>query len=109
MRGVDAATADGRPFTVSADAYVVAAGGIENARLLLDSEAGDGVALGNAHDAVGCHLTEHLEYRLGVLVPDDRAVFHRLGGYDMRPVAGGIASTMLTNNSHHSRQSFQPE
>jgi len=58
-------TLGGRRFTVAARHYVLATGGIENARLLLLSgpEVGGAPAgLGNAHDLVGRYLMVHLEY-----------------------------------------------
>ena len=58
---------DGR-FTVRARIYILAAGGIENARLLLLSESEAGVGLGNDHDLVGRFFMLHLEYSGGVIV-----------------------------------------
>ncbi len=57
----------GRRGTVRARHYVLAAGGIENARLLLlsDSVARDG--LGNRHDMVGRYFQDHPRCRLGML------------------------------------------
>ena len=61
---------DGR-FTVRARVYILAAGGIENARLLLLSENEAGIGLGNHHDLVGRFFTLHLEYFGGVIVRTD--------------------------------------
>ncbi|MFC3688770.1 FAD-dependent oxidoreductase [Aquipuribacter hungaricus] len=55
--------------TVEARAYVLAGGGIENARLLLASRAGSPAGLGNDHDQVGRHFMEHPHYLAGVVVP----------------------------------------
>lgn len=55
---------DGR-FTVRAKFYVLACGGIENARLLLLSEDERGVGLGNENDLVGRYFMLHLEYEGG--------------------------------------------
>ncbi len=57
---------DGR-FTVRARIYILAAGGIENARLLLLSESATGIGLGNERDLVGRFFMLHLEYSGGVI------------------------------------------
>lgn len=61
---------DGR-FTVRARIYVLAVGGIENARLLLLSDNETGIGLANNHDLVGRFFMLHLEYSCGVIVLAD--------------------------------------
>ncbi len=82
---------DGR-FTVRARIYILATGGIENARLLLLSESNAGLGLGNEHDLVGRFFMLHLEYSGGVIdladpyvdlmfqTGENGARFRRLGG-----------------------------
>lgn len=53
------ATLAGNEFSVKAKFYVLATGGIENARLLLNSDAQVKVGLGNEHDLVGRYFMEH--------------------------------------------------
>ena len=56
-----------RRLTVYARIYVVAAGGIENARLLLLSGKDGGNGLGNNYDLVGRFFMVHLEYPGGII------------------------------------------
>lgn len=60
---------DGR-FTIRARIFILATGGIENARLLLLSKSESGVGLGNDYDLVGRFFMLHLEYSGDVI---DRA------------------------------------
>lgn len=81
---------DGR-LTVRARIYVLAAGGIENARLLLLSGKDGGNGVGNDHDLVGRFFMVHLVYSGGVIalanpytnfkfhIGDDGASYNRFG------------------------------
>jgi len=53
-------TLDGKSFEAKARTYVLATGGIENARLLLLSNRNQENGLGNDHDLVGRYFMEHL-------------------------------------------------
>ena len=55
----------GNRFWVQAREYVLAAGGIENARLLLASNRQVGNGLGNENDLVGRYFMEHVHFPLG--------------------------------------------
>lgn len=60
IRGLDCSTLDGTTFRVDADRVVLAAGAIENARLLLASGVGD-------PDVVGAGFCEHPHYYRGAV------------------------------------------
>ena len=57
--GVSVVTSDGKRFRVSAPIVVVACGGIENARLLLESRSRHPSGLGNDHDQLGRYYMDH--------------------------------------------------
>jgi len=59
VRALRLATLQGRRFTVCARAYVLACGGLENARLLLAANRQVNVGLGNRHGNVGRYFMEH--------------------------------------------------
>lgn len=60
-------TNDGEAFEVRASSFVLAGGGIENARVLLASRSTSPAGLGNHHDQVGRYFMEHPHYLAGVL------------------------------------------
>ena len=62
-------------FSVKAQAYVLATGGIENPRLLLASRGRHPNGLGNGHDLVGRFFMEHPHFRSGHLVTQEPAAF----------------------------------
>lgn len=66
IRSVQVAALDGPSASIEADTFVVALGGIENPRLLLASNAVRPRGLGNEHDLVGRHFTEHLQAYAGI-------------------------------------------
>ena len=61
----------GNEFVVEATVFVLAAGGIDNARLLLASPGRTGRGLGNEHDNVGRYFMDHLSVDTGTIVPAD--------------------------------------
>jgi choline dehydrogenase-like flavoprotein len=70
---VDVRTLDGVQIEVEAEAYVLATGGIENARILLASTDADPGGLGNGNDLVGRHFTEHLQIYAGFALLEEDA------------------------------------
>lgn len=61
-------TLEGNRFSVKAKQFVLACGGIENARLLLLSDDVEKNGLGNRQDQVGRFFMEHSSPRLGMLL-----------------------------------------
>ena len=72
---------DGRRFSVRARAYVLAGGGIENARILLASRSTRSAGLGNEHDLVGRYYMEHISTDSGFFWPTDPTLLGRLKLY----------------------------
>ena len=59
---------DPLPFTVRARYFVVALGGLENPRFLLNANRQRPAGLGNEHDLVGRYFLEHLHVPIGPMV-----------------------------------------
>src|SRR6185437_12379383 len=64
---LEMATLSGARYFATARHCVLAASGIENARLLLASNNGQTSGIGNAHDLVGRFLMDHAGARIGQL------------------------------------------
>lgn len=65
--GIRVATSPGNCFSVKARAYVLASGGIENARILLSSTMAHASGVGNDYDLVGRYFMEHLCLPVGII------------------------------------------
>jgi choline dehydrogenase-like flavoprotein len=83
-----AGTPDGRKFRVRAQAFVLACGGLENARILLLQEALQPGGLGNQYDMVGRCFMDHPALTLGTLIPASSAVFAQTRAYDQHEEKG---------------------
>jgi choline dehydrogenase-like flavoprotein len=86
----DCATLSGNRFSVQARTFVLAAGAIETARLLLVSRDSQPAGIGNNRDLVGRSFMEHPDVAVGYLIPDpglDRSAFrlyqHQDAGEDL--------------------------
>jgi len=66
---IDAGCRDGNRFRVRAAVYVLAAGGTENPRLLLNSRNQMACGLGNAEDLVGRFFMEHPHTKRRIIAP----------------------------------------
>ncbi len=76
----------GKQFWVKAKIFIMATGGIENARLLLMSNRVQKNGLGNQNDLVGRFFMDHPLVRCGLLIPNDRNIFNKTAFYDLRTV-----------------------
>lgn len=88
VEGVRVARPDRTEVIVRARCVVLAAGGLENARLLLLSNRVCPNGLGNAYDRVGRFFMEHLHFLSGLFMPADRALIPRLGFYRLHARQG---------------------
>lgn len=71
---------EGDQYTVKADTFILAAGGIENARLLLSSNNVQKQGIGNRHDLVGRYFSDHIGVLGGAFVstkPNNDLRFYR--------------------------------
>jgi len=86
------ASSEGKEFAVAAKVFILAVGGIENPRLLLNSNKVQNTGLGNQHDLVGRFFMEHPILNSGkVLFPPSTNLYSRK---DI-PVDGALLSTGL--------------
>jgi len=81
---------DGSRCFVRARVVVLAAGGIENPRLLLLSRQVHGRGLGNDRDLVGRFFAERLSARTGFIVPAAPDLTGPAGFYDVHEPAPGV-------------------
>jgi choline dehydrogenase-like flavoprotein len=77
---VEAIGRGGRRISVRARAFVLAAGGIENPRLMLAAAAAGGTGIGDAHGLVGRYFMDHAGIAIGTAmlrVPEPMLRFYR--------------------------------
>lgn len=86
IQRVNVATLAGNKFSVIAKVFILAAGGIENARLLLNSKHRHENGIGNHHDVVGRYFMDHPLVVCGNLIPNSRSIFNSMALYDLRQV-----------------------
>lgn len=75
--------------------FVLAAGAVENARLLLLSAGREAAGIGNRRGLVGRYLMEHAKVHAGILTARDRALMGRTALYDVRRVRSGMVGAKL--------------
>ena len=80
---------DGRPeFRLSARVFILAAGGLENARILLLHDGARRGGLGNDYGMVGRCFMDHPAVTLGRLRPFSAGLFERASFYDQHLING---------------------
>ncbi len=84
VESLTAKSLSGDELRVNAKLFVVAAGGIENPRLLLAANRQNPAGLGNDRDLVGRYFMEHLEGILGHILIDDTDAARWLASYEKR-------------------------
>ncbi|MDV2996892.1 MAG: Oxygen-dependent choline dehydrogenase [Chroococcidiopsis sp. SAG 2025] len=85
-----------KQFWISAKVFVLATGGIENARLLLLSNRVQKTGLGNQNDLVGRFFMERRQISCGMLLPYSRRFFDRTNLYDICNVKGVPVMALVT-------------
>ncbi|MBW4484241.1 MAG: GMC family oxidoreductase [Tildeniella torsiva UHER 1998/13D] len=86
----------GKSYWVEAKTFVLASGGIENARLMLASNRHQPGGVGNENDLVGRFFMDHPMLDIGRLLPGDRGTFAQAAFYDLRRVEGSPAMGHIT-------------
>ena len=86
VKSVRLACLQGNKFSVVAKIFILATGGIENARLLLLSNQTQKTGLANQNDVVGRFFMDHPFIRSGMLYPSSRKIFNSTALYDLRRV-----------------------
>lgn len=95
---VSVVTRSKRRLEVHAEVVVLAAGGLENARLLLLSRRDQPNGLGNHHDLVGRFFQEHLRIQSGLIIPNDDRLTSHVGFYQRRYVGRWQVTSALSLN-----------
>jgi choline dehydrogenase-like flavoprotein len=100
VTGLQLACLDGRRFRARAKGYVLATGGIENARLLLSANSVQKSGLGNGNDLVGRYFMDHPYVSNAATVvmakPHPAFAFYQVRDVRGTPVQGYVCATIET-------------
>jgi len=91
---LDVRTPSGRSVDIRARHFLLAAGGIENPRILLASNSAASAGIGNSYDQVGRFFMEHPHARGGRIV--GRADWRWLASFAKRKIGGVEVSPAIT-------------
>jgi choline dehydrogenase-like flavoprotein len=97
-RALAVSAPDGKQFQVQARKYVIACGGIENARLLLLSNDVHTSGVGNTSDLVGRFFMDHPAFTSGAMVPTDPNLNVDFYIYDSHPKLRGFGTITPTRS-----------
>lgn len=95
VRRIVASLPGRRQLSIRSRHVVLAAGGIDNARLLLLSQEGRRPGLGNDHDLVGRFFMERVALATGAIVPAEHELVDQLGAYRPHTVDGTTVQGVL--------------
>lgn len=104
VKRVHVACLTGNRFTVNAKMFILSAGGLENARLLLLSNRVERNGMGNQHDVVGRYFMDHPIIYPGHLVLSNSNLVHTIGLYDKRNINGETVMGRLALNESYIRK-----
>ncbi|MCE2927805.1 MAG: FAD-dependent oxidoreductase [Rickettsiales bacterium] len=95
------ATLSGARFSVRAKKYILACGGIENARLLLASNSQMQYGIGNGYDQVGRYFMEHPHNDVGTFY-SNHTQLNKLFMLDFKRVRGlrAVNTDIVSNGKH---------
>jgi choline dehydrogenase-like flavoprotein len=96
VTGIEATQRPGARLRFSAGRYVLATGGMENARLLLLSRRARPAGLGNDHDLVGRYFMERLSGAVATFVPTATGRDQLADFATRRPIGGSLIRPILT-------------
>ena len=104
VRELIVANYGGMEYSVTAKYFVIAFGGLENPRFLLNARADNEAGLGNENDLVGRCFMEHFDMTLGRFVGLGAPIWDK-GGFNMSPApeimrARGIGNSFLSLNAN---------
>ena len=92
---VRVATSANKGFSVIAKTFILATGGMENARLLLLSDRVHTSGIGNQNDLVGRFYMDHPAFNFGLFKPKNSRLFNKMGLYDLHRAQGTAAMARL--------------
>ncbi|MGG6242246.1 GMC oxidoreductase [Nodosilinea sp. AN01ver1] len=96
VRRVRVSNLTGKSYWIEAKTFVLATGGVENARLMLASNQRQSCGVGNENDLVGRFFMDHPMLDIGQLLPGPKGGFAQAAFYDLRRVQGSPVMGHIT-------------